>query len=100
MSRGAVAGVRGCGRLAPEESDRRRDEPMTGVEWLACYRQELMLEFLHGKDSDRKRCLFACACCRRVWHRLTTEADRRVVEVMEQSVEGQATVQDVSDAAV
>jgi hypothetical protein len=56
---------------------------MTEAEWLACTEPTPMLEFLRGKASDRKLRLFACACCRRIWHLLVDEHNREVVEQTE-----------------
>lgn len=62
--------VAGCGEIA-----------MTEGEWLACTDPEPMLDFLRiAKASERKLRLFACACCRRIWHLI---ADRRSEEAIE-----------------
>ncbi|HEY7426896.1 MAG TPA: hypothetical protein VH682_21855 [Gemmataceae bacterium] len=56
---------------------------MTVTEWLACTNLQAKLEFLEEKASDRKLRLFACACCRRIWHLLAEGRGRRAVEIAE-----------------
>jgi len=76
---------------------------VTEAEWLACADPAPMVEFLMGKASDRKLRLFACTCCRRVWHLLTDARSRRAVEVIERYVDGLATEKELdaaSDAAI
>jgi hypothetical protein len=71
---------------------------MTEAEWLNCSNPENMLEFLHGRTSDRKLRLFAIACCRRIEHLLAREPirwGRKAVEVWERFLEGQASRQDL-----
>jgi len=62
---------------------------MTEAEWLAATDPTPMLEFLKGKASDRRLRLFACACCRRIWHLLPNRLLRKSIEQMERFVDGE-----------
>jgi hypothetical protein len=64
---------------------------MTEREWLACTDLRPMLEFLHGKVSDRKLRLFACACVRIGWSEMTDGRCREAVQTAEAFADGQST---------
>src|SRR4051794_12517560 len=68
---------------------------MTEQEWLGCTDPEPMLEVLGERAGSRELRLFACACCRHVWHFLTDEANRHAVDLTERYVDGTATTQEV-----
>ncbi len=86
---------------------------MTEVEWLACEdptamvqtlgrqlrvkKRRLVAKALRDRLSDRKLRLFACACCRRVWHLLSTGADRQAVEVAERHADRVARLERLTD---
>jgi hypothetical protein len=63
---------------------------MTEAEWLGCDDPLEMLDCLHGRGpvSDRKERLFACVCCRRIWHLLKDRRSREAVEAAESYVDG------------
>ena len=78
---------------------------MTEDEWLFCTNVHIMLHFLGAtrpdcpwKCSSRKWRLFACACCRHLWHMLADEADRHAIEIAEKYADKQARKQDLKDA--
>ena len=64
---------------------------MTEQEWLAATDPGPMLGFLRasGRASERKLRLFACACCRSIWHCMG-EALRGAIEVGERYADGTA----------
>lgn len=62
---------------------------MTEQEWVDCTDPNSMLAFLHNRVSARKLRLFACACCRRIWHLLSSQDSvRKAVEGAELYTDG------------
>src|SRR5262245_21577277 len=77
-----------------------RGLPVSKVEqealWRVCSDPVQMINLLEPAFadeviSDRKIRLFVCACCRRVWHRLSAETRQNHVELAERYVDGRAT---------
>jgi hypothetical protein len=69
---------------------------MTESEWQACTDPLPMLEFVKGRVSDRKLRLFAVACCRQGWRRLTDPYLRLAVETAEQYADNEAGQEELS----
>jgi hypothetical protein len=67
-------------------------------EWLDCAEPAQLLGFLRRRVSERKRRLFAAACCRRVWPLLPDERSRLGVETAERYADGAATAEELSRA--
>lgn len=64
-------------------------------EWLECTDSQRMLIFFGGRVSQRKLRLFACACCRDIWHLIPSKAARRAVEASEDYANGRIRRKDL-----
>ncbi|OAI50591.1 hypothetical protein AYO44_17675 [Planctomycetaceae bacterium SCGC AG-212-F19] len=64
---------------------------MREQEWLVCDQWLSMWDFIRDHPSERKRRLFSCGCCRRIWELLSDERSRAVVLVAERFADSQAT---------
>src|SRR5262245_7292301 len=71
---------------------------MTEAEWSGCSDPTPMLSFLGARLSERKRRLFAVACCRRIWHMFVREESRQAVETAERYAEGMGEAKELAAA--
>jgi hypothetical protein len=71
---------------------------MTEAEWLSCTDPMPILAFLRGQASERMLRLFACACCRRIWHLLNNDRNRKALETAERYAEGLTGSQELAFA--
>jgi hypothetical protein len=71
---------------------------VTEAEWLRSTDPDALLHYLRGKASDRQFRLFACACCRRIWHLLRDKRSREAVETTEWFADGQTDRQTLHEA--
>jgi hypothetical protein len=63
---------------------------MTDAEWAACEDPRVLLPHLASHAGTRKQWLFACACCRSVWH-LLPDVSREATEAVERYADGAST---------
>ena len=64
---------------------------MTEEQWPAATEPDQMLHAVEEKVSNRKSCLFAVACCRRMWPHMPDQRRKNAVEVAGQIAGGEAT---------
>ncbi|VTR93498.1 Uncharacterized protein OS=Sorangium cellulosum (strain So ce56) GN=sce5710 PE=4 SV=1 [Gemmata massiliana] len=65
---------------------------MKKAEWPTCQKpKDMLYALLKAKRSGRKFRLFACACCRSVWHLLSDSRNRQGVETAEALADGFVT---------
>ena len=66
---------------------------LTEEQWLSVQNgPRFLLSVLGSKATNRKRRLFGCACCRRIWEHIWDERSRAAVELAERFADGLATV--------
>jgi hypothetical protein len=75
---------------------------MTDIELLESNDVNMVFQYAMKFASERQLRLFACACCRRVWHLLIDERSRKAVETAELYANGEVgdeVLQTVNNAA-
>jgi hypothetical protein len=68
---------------------------MTEQQWPRTEAPDAMLRFLGTRAGARKLRLFACACCRRIWH-LLGKKTRGAAELAERFADRQATAKELA----
>jgi hypothetical protein len=59
---------------------------------------DFLMEWALDHGAERQLRLFACACCRRVWHLMTDERSRRAVELAEMFANGETDPNTLKEA--
>jgi hypothetical protein len=85
--------------LRKTEDAEQGGQLMTEAEWLVADDPSAMLRFLGPRLSDRKRRLFACACCRLFWHLLSGPLAAPAVDAAERYADGLISHRQLQDIA-
>jgi hypothetical protein len=88
----AVLRCPSCGR----ELHPQRIDPFGESDWWTCTDPVVLASYRRNWPSERKRRLFACACCRLEWGFLSHLAWRDAVEVAERLADGLADPHEVA----
>ena len=72
--------------------------PITEADWLVTTNLIPMLPRIPSSPNSRKQRLFGCACIRNVFDCLTDARSRRVLELLEQYIEGATSWEEVEAA--
>jgi hypothetical protein len=72
---------------------------MTEQGWLTGADPTTLLASVRSTHSERKRRLFECACCHRLWAQLDDDRSREAVKAAERYVDGLATAEELEHAA-
>jgi hypothetical protein len=71
---------------------------MTEAEWLNGVDAPEMLRFAVAWASERQLRLFACACCRQIWHSLSDERSRHAIVTSELYADRRVTKKELRQA--
>jgi hypothetical protein len=74
-----------------DQAARQAGRALTEQGWLSCENPSVMPRFVGERLTERKMRLFACACCRQIWHHISDARSRAAIEIAEQFSDGLAT---------
>jgi hypothetical protein len=73
---------------------------MDEADWLESVESEAMLAQIFKTASEQQVRLFACACCRRIWHLLLDERSRQAIVATEAFARGEIGIEELGTAGL